>query len=60
MNFSNQLSALAAPLLTGYTVQHTGKFLWAFGIAGAYLIVGVLAYVFLLGRIEVIDLSEAL
>ena len=52
VNFSNQLSAIAAPIITGYTVQATGRYGWAFGIAGGYLCVGIAAYVFLLGRIE--------
>lgn len=60
INFAAQISAIAAPILTGYTVQHTGGFVWAFGIATAYLVVGVLAYIFLLGRIEMINLRRAL
>lgn len=60
VNFSNQLSAIAAPILTGYTVAHTHAYGWAFGIAGAYLCVGILAYVLLLGRIEPIELRTAL
>ena len=60
MNFSNQLSAIAAPIVTGFTVQHTGRFFWAFAIAAGYLLVGILAYIFLLGRVEPIDLREAL
>lgn len=60
VNFSGQISAIAAPILTGYTVEHTGGFVWAFGIATGYLLVGVLAYVFLLGRVEPIDVRRAL
>jgi len=60
MNFSNQLSAIAAPILTGYTVQATHNFTWAFGIAAAYLVIGVLSYAFLLGRIQPIDVRRAL
>lgn len=60
MNFSNQLSAIAAPILTGYTVQATHNFTWAFGIAAAYLVIGVLSYTFLLGRIQPIDVRRAL
>ncbi len=60
INFSNQLSAIAAPILTGYTVGRTHAYGWAFGIAGAYLCVGILSYVFLLGRIERIDVRSAL
>lgn len=60
VNFANQISAIAAPIVTGYTVAVTHSYAWAFGIAGAYLCVGVAAYVFLLGRIEPIDLERAL
>ncbi len=60
INFAGQISAISAPILTGYTVQHTGGFVWAFGIATAYLLVGILAYTVLLGRIEPIDLRLAL
>jgi MFS family permease len=48
LNFSNQLSGVAAPIVTGYVVHATGSFTGAFAVAGAYLTVGVCAYVFLL------------
>jgi ACS family D-galactonate transporter-like MFS transporter len=54
LNFGNQLSAIAAPIATGYVVQATHSFFLAFGAAAAFLLVGVVAYVFLLGRIETI------
>ncbi len=60
INFAGQISAITAPILTGYTVQHTGGFVWAFGIATAYLLLGIAAYLLLLGRIEPIDLRLAL
>jgi ACS family D-galactonate transporter-like MFS transporter len=52
MNFSNQLSGIAAPILTGYIVQSLHSFAWAFAVAAAYLVVGIAAYIFLLGRID--------
>ena len=52
MNFSNQLSGIAAPIVTGYVVAATHSFAWAFGVSAAYLLVGIAGYVFLLGRIE--------
>lgn len=54
LNFSNQISGIAAPIVTGYVVAITHSYAWAFGIAAAYLLVGVASYVFLLGRIEAI------
>lgn len=52
VNFSCQISAIAAPIITGYTVRFTHNFRWAFLIAAAYLVVGIWGYVALLGRIE--------
>ena len=52
LNFSNQLSGIAAPIVTGYIFAITHSFAWAFGVAAGYLLVGIAAYIFLLGRIE--------
>ncbi|HEY1806194.1 MAG TPA: MFS transporter [Terracidiphilus sp.] len=52
VNFSNQLSGIAAPILTGYIVATTNAYAWAFGVATIYLIIGISCYIFLLGRIE--------
>jgi MFS family permease len=48
LNFSNQLSGVAAPIVTGYVVHATGSFTGAFAVAGAYLAIGICGYVFLL------------
>jgi MFS family permease len=55
VNFSNQLSGIAAPIITGYIVHATHSYAWAFGIAGIYLVVGLLGYLLLLGKIERIE-----
>jgi MFS family permease len=52
LNFGNQLSAIAAPIATGYVVQATHSFFWAFGAAAVFLAIGISGYGFLLGRIE--------
>jgi len=52
MNFSNQISGITAPILTAYLVQSLHSFAWAFAVAACYLVVGIAAYIFLLGRIE--------
>ena len=52
VNFANQLSGIAAPIITGYVVASTHSFVWAFRIAVGYLLVGVVSYIVLLGRIE--------
>jgi cyanate permease len=51
MNFSNQVSGIAASTITGYLFA-ANQIAWVFGIAGIYLAVGIAAYIFLLGRIE--------
>ena len=52
VNFSNQLSGIAAPILTGYLVSARHSFVWAFAVPAIYLTLGIAAYAFLLGRIE--------
>jgi len=54
LNFGSQLSAIAAPIATGYVKQITHSYFWAFGAAAAFLVIGVAGYIFLLGRIETI------
>jgi MFS family permease len=53
VNFSNQISGIAAPIITGYLFA-ARQFAWAFGVAGVYLVIGITAYIFLLGEIEMI------
>jgi MFS transporter, ACS family, D-galactonate transporter len=52
LNFGNQLSAIAAPIVTGYVVAATHEFAWAFVVATTFLFAGIAGYVFWLGRIE--------
>ena len=52
VNFSNQLSGIAAPFLTGWIVSVTHSYAWAFVVAAAYLLIGIASYIVLLGRIE--------
>jgi MFS family permease len=52
VNFSNQLSGLAAPIVTGYLVTARQAYAWAFGVSAVYLVIGIAAYIFLLGKIE--------
>lgn len=52
INFSNQVSGICAPIITGYLVAARQSFAWAFGISAIYLLIGIAGYVFLLGRIE--------
>ncbi|MBN8746255.1 D-galactonate transporter [Xylophilus ampelinus] len=52
MNFGNNLMGAAAPIATGFIVGATGSFVNAFLLAGAILVIGICAFVFLMGRIE--------
>lgn len=52
LNTGNQIAGIIAPIVTGYVVGLTHSFLWAFAVAAALLILGIAAYVFLLGRLE--------
>jgi ACS family D-galactonate transporter-like MFS transporter len=52
MNFSSQISGIVAPIVTGYLVTARHSFSWAFGVCAIYLLIGISAYIFLLGRIE--------
>jgi MFS family permease len=58
MNFSNQISGIAAPLITGYLVSGRQSFAGAFFVAAAYLVIGIASYIFLLGDIRPIALPE--
>ena len=51
-NFCGQLSAISAPIVTGYIVSATHSFAYAFAIATVILLLGIASYVLLLGRIE--------
>ena len=54
MNFSNNMMGVVAPIVTGVIVDRTDSFGLAFATAGAILVVGILAFVFLLGPIVTI------
>jgi MFS family permease len=52
LNFGNQLSAIVAPIATGYIASATYSFSGAFIAATAFLLIGIIGYIYLLGRIE--------
>jgi len=60
INFSNQISAILAPILTGYTVGATHGYTLAFVIPALYILAGVAAYIFLLGPIEPLNVRQML
>ncbi len=52
MNFANNAAGFAAPIVTGYIVGATNSFNNAFITAAVVLAVGIVSYVFVLGKIE--------
>jgi dipeptide/tripeptide permease len=52
INFSNQLSGICAPIITGYLVAARHSFALAFAVSAVYLLIGIAGYIFLLGKIE--------
>ena len=51
-NFLNNMMGVVSPITTGYIVGATHSFTGAFLTAGIVLVVGIVAYVFILGRLE--------
>ncbi|MGD0566944.1 MAG: MFS transporter [Candidatus Sulfotelmatobacter sp.] len=54
VNFCGQIGAISAPIVTGYIVFRTRSFAAAFVTATVILLLGIVGYIFLLGRIEAI------
>jgi MFS transporter, ACS family, D-galactonate transporter len=52
VNFCGQVAAISAPIVTGYLVSATHSFAAAFVTASIILVLGIVGYVVLLGRIE--------
>ncbi|EUJ24060.1 major facilitator superfamily protein [Listeria grandensis FSL F6-0971] len=58
MNFIGNLTAIAAPIVTGFIVGATGSFSIAFVVAGVVMLIGILSITIFLGRIEKIPDEE--
>lgn len=58
MNFANNLMGAAAPIVTGMIVGATNSFTNAFMVAGVILLIGIVSFVFVLGKIEAIPDPE--
>jgi sugar phosphate permease len=59
MNFANNLMGAAAPIVTGMIVGATASFTNAFFVAGVILVIGIVCFVFVLGKIEPIPDPES-
>lgn len=51
-NAIGNFAGIIAPVLTGWIVKETGKFLYAFIVVAAMLAIGGASYLFIVGRVE--------
>ena len=51
-NTIGNFAGILAPVITGVVVERTGHYFWAFGIVGAMLLLGALAWGVIIGRVE--------
>jgi MFS transporter, ACS family, D-galactonate transporter len=58
-NFLGNLAGVAAPALTGFILDRTGHFFWAFAITAIVTVIGSLSWVFVVGPIEEIDWGQS-
>ena len=48
----------SAPWLTGWIVQHTGQFYWAFVVTTVFLLIGTVCLTLLIPRVAPLDWKE--
>ena len=51
-NFIANLAGVVAPALTGFVIDRTGQFFWAFATSAGVVLIGAGIYVFVLGPVE--------
>lgn len=51
-NFVGNFAGIVSPTLTGFVVERTGHFFWAFAAAAAVLMAGAMSWAFVVGRVE--------
>lgn len=56
-NFGGNVGGILAPMVTGFIAHATGSFMLAMGLAGVLLVIGIVAYVFVIS--ERVEMSEA-
>ncbi len=54
-NFIGNMAGIVAPALTGFLVERTGHFFWAFAITAAIGWLGTLSWLFLVGPIQEVE-----
>jgi ACS family D-galactonate transporter-like MFS transporter len=60
MNFWGNVAGVVAPLVTGWVVDRSGHFFWAFVVIACVTLTGSLNYLFLLGRVEPVNWEKEL
>ena len=58
LNFGNQVAGISAPIVTGYLAGPANSFSSAFAVAATILLLGIAAYIFLLGKIEQLPMPD--
>ncbi len=57
-NLSGNLSGVVAPAVTGFVVDRTGEFYWAFVVVGVVALLGSLVWMFWIGPVEPVRWEE--
>ncbi len=58
-NLAANLAGIITPLAIGFIVTATGSFVWALAFVSALALVGAFSYIFIVGDIKRIELTEA-
>jgi|HubBroStandDraft_6_1064221.scaffolds.fasta_scaffold02688_10 ACS family D-galactonate transporter-like MFS transporter len=51
-NFVGNFAGIVSPALTGFVVQRTGQFFWAFAVTAGVLLAGAISWAFVVGAVE--------
>ncbi len=57
-NFIGNLSGILAPWLTGWIIQRTGQFYWAFVVTTGFLLIGTICFTVVIPRVEPITWKD--
>lgn len=57
-NLTGNLSGIVAPAVTGFVIDRTGQFYWAFVVVGAVSLMGSLVWAFWVGKVEPVQWEE--
>jgi ACS family D-galactonate transporter-like MFS transporter len=58
-NLSGNFSGVVAPAVTGFVVERTGEFYWAFVMVGVVALLGSLVWMFWVGPVEPVQWEDA-